>query len=96
VHQQRSQVSIATLADAKLPYPSNGTGLARDQSDPCGKLASVFERRRRSHAGEDGSRREKANAGDFGDSLAGRYSPHLLRETSLDEANVGSSSISLG
>ena len=89
VHEQRSQVSVATLADSQLPYPPAGPGLARDQSDPRRKLPSVLERSRRSHAGDYRSRGEKTNSGDLGDSLAGRYVPHLLRQPSLDEADVG-------
>lgn len=40
------------------------------------------------HAGDDGRGGEQTNAGDLGDS-AGRHFPHLLREPSLDEADVG-------
>ena len=89
MHQQRSKVSIAALADPELPHPSTGAGLARDQSDPCSKLPGILKCSRCPHGGNDRRRRKKANTGDFGNSFAGRYLPHLLRQPSLDQANVG-------
>ena len=81
--------SVALLADAQLADVSAGSGLARHQADPCGELSTILECCGRTHAGDDRSRSEKTNAGNLGDSLAGRYFPHLLREPLLDQANVG-------
>lgn len=72
MHQQRSQVSIAPLADAQLPDSSTSAGLARDKSDPCCKLPGILERGRRAHAGDNGRCCEQTDAWDLGDSFAGR------------------------
>ena len=89
MHQQRSQVRVAALADAQLPHATASAGLTRHQADPGGEFARILEGGGRAHAGDDRRGGHQAHARNLGNGAARRRAAQLLRQATLDRADVG-------
>jgi hypothetical protein len=70
-------------------HPHASTSLSRHQASQAAELAGILEGRRRAHARDNGGGRHQSDAGDFGRVAArGRFA-QLLRQSSLDDADIG-------
>lgn len=70
MHEQRSEVGIAAIADSQLADATSGPGLPWRQADRCRGLAAVVERGGRTHAGYDRGCSHQTDARDVGECFA--------------------------
>lgn len=88
VHQQRTQISVTSFAQAQLSYAPTSSGLSWHQTKPCGKFPAGVEGRRIADGRNGRSCSQQADTGNFGNALAFRAVPERMREATLQHGNV--------
>ena len=89
MNQQRAQVGVPALGDAKHAHTPAGTAVARHQTQPCGELASGLEGGRIAHRGDRGRRAQHPNTRNRPDPPAGGILPVPHPQPFLDRCDLG-------
>lgn len=87
MHQQGTQIGIAALGDAQLPYSSSCACLPRHQPQPGSKFSPRLEACRIPHRSNCSCRRHQSNTWDIRNHLAGRRFGQCSLKSPLDQCD---------
>jgi hypothetical protein len=88
VHEQRAQVSIASLGNAQLPDTPAAAGLPGYQAQPGRKFSAGFEAARITHRRHRRGGRQYSNAGNGGNDLTMRILTQHFTQPPINDRNM--------